>query len=158
MHFSRNPPGPNTSCIEGFADSAEWLLAAPSSARSAAVGSSSIGTYSRRTALAPRLAFTSVDSPAELDARFARNPPSPSSIETARPVTITHPFAWFRQRPARGARGCWTIVPLLIGGHLRVEHVSRFSAVLPLARCVTFGPWDCERFPCQGGRAQIILA
>src|SRR6266705_2347598 len=83
MHFSRNPPGPNTSCIEGFADSL-----------AAAVGSSSKGTYPRSAVFAARLTFAPTESTAELDARLARNPPLLSPDASDRPVTITYPFPY----------------------------------------------------------------
>src|SRR6266478_2802265 len=98
MHFSRNPPGPNTSCIEGFVDS----MAAPSGALPAAVGSSSIGTCPRSAVIAARWTFAPTESAAELDARFARNPPLLSPIETERAVTITHPSLPLGQRPPLG--------------------------------------------------------
>src|ERR1700730_13186941 len=98
MHFSRNPPGPNTSRIEGFADT---LAAA-----SAAVGSSSKGTYPWSAAFAARLTFAPTESAAELDARFTRNPPLLSPIETERAVTITYPSLPLGQRPPFGG---WTL-------------------------------------------------
>src|SRR2546430_7197284 len=76
MHFSRNPPGPNTSCIEGFADSLAGASAVHCGRLPATVGSSSIGTYSRSAVLAARWTFAPEESPAGLDTRFARNPPS----------------------------------------------------------------------------------
>src|SRR5713101_983882 len=109
MHLSRNPPGPNTSGIEGFAGSS----ATASGALPAAVGSSSIGTYSRGPVFAARFTFVPVESPAELDARLARNPPLLSPNETARPVTIAYPFSSLLQRPTRRRRD---IVSLLIHG------------------------------------------
>src|SRR5712692_4118482 len=109
MHFSRNPPGPNTSGIEGFAgSSAKAFGALP-----AAVGSSSIGTYSPGAVFAARFTFVPVESPAELDARLARNPPLLSPSETERPVTIAYPFFPLRQRAARGRLAT---VSLLIHG------------------------------------------
>src|SRR6266852_6358094 len=104
MHFSRNPPGPNTSGIEVFAGSS----AAASGALPAAVGSSSIGIYSRATVFAARFTFVPVKSPVELDARLARNPPSLSPNETERPVTIAYPFLLLRQRCARARLGIVT--------------------------------------------------
>src|SRR4029077_70640 len=99
VHFSRNPPGPNTSCIEGFADSVAFPFAVPSGVLWAAVGSSSIGTYSRWAAFATRLTFVPVVSSAELDVRFARFPPSPSlSWGSESLVTITYPFAALRRQ------------------------------------------------------------
>src|SRR5882762_6647868 len=103
MHFSRNPPGPNTSCIiEGFADSL-----------AAAVGSSSMGTYPWSAVFAARLTFVPTESTAELDARFARNPPLLSPDASDRPVTITYPLPSLRQRPT-----LWRLdlVSLLIQG------------------------------------------
>src|SRR5712692_9808493 len=97
MHFSRNPPGPNTSGMEGFAGSS----AAASGALPAAVGSSSKGTYSRGAVFAARFTFVPGESPAELDARLARNPPLLSPNEPQRPVTITYPFPSLLQWPAR---------------------------------------------------------
>src|SRR5467141_2194549 len=102
MHFSRNPPGPNTSCIEGFADSLAAASAAPSGALPAAVGSSSIGTCPRSAVIAARLTFAPTESAAELDARFARNPPLLSPIGTERAVTITYPSLPLGQRPPLG--------------------------------------------------------
>src|ERR1700686_2296814 len=99
MHFSRNPPGPNTSRIEGFADSLAAASAGPSGAVPAAMGSSSKGTYPWSAAFAARLTFAPTESAAELDARFARNTPLLSPIETERPVTITYPLPSLRQRP-----------------------------------------------------------
>src|SRR5260370_37077242 len=107
MHFSRNPPGLNTSCIEGFADSSAGAALAPSGASGglpATVGSSSMGTYSRSAAFAARFAFAPGESPAELDARFARNPPLLSPHESERPVTITYPLPSLCQRPGRKLR------------------------------------------------------
>src|SRR6267143_5527854 len=106
MHFSRNPPGPNTSFIEGFADSLAAASAAPSGVLSAAVGSSSMGTYSRSADFAARFTFAPRVSPAELDARFARNPPLLSPNELERPVTITYPLPSFRHGPPAGR---WTL-------------------------------------------------
>src|SRR6266852_7372012 len=130
MHFSRNPPGPNTSCIEGFADSLDGLSAAPSAALPPAVGSSSRRTYSPRTVFAARLTFDSGGSPAALDARFARNPPLFSPYETERPATITHPFPW-PPSPAcsQATRPCIS----LVSRHLRVEHASCFCGVILLS-------------------------
>src|SRR6267154_541068 len=101
MHFSRNPPGQNASCIEGFADSLSAASATPSGALPPAVGPSSKGTYPP-VVFAARLTFAPTESAAELDARFARNPPLLSPIETARPVTITYPLLPFGQRPRLG--------------------------------------------------------
>src|SRR6266849_816452 len=100
MHFSRNPPAPTTSCVEGFAESLAAPYAAPSCAPPPTVGSSSRRTYSPRTVFAARLTFDSGGSPAALDARFARNPPLLSSDASERPVTITYPFPSLCQRPA----------------------------------------------------------
>src|ERR1700674_1085059 len=113
MHFSRNPPGPNTSCIEGFADSLAAASAVASGALPAAVGSSSKGTYPRSAVFAARLTFTPTESAAELDARFARNPPLLSLIKTERSVTITYPLPSLLERPA-----LWRldVVSLLIQG------------------------------------------
>src|SRR5258708_14915713 len=91
MHFSRTPPGPNTSSIEGFADAVAGVPAAPSAAPSATVGSSSNGAYSRWAVFAARLSFAAGGSSVELDMRFARNPPSLSPGKTWRPVTIAYP-------------------------------------------------------------------
>src|SRR2546430_11023512 len=101
MHFSRNPPGPNTSCIEGFADSL-----------AAAVGSSSKGTYPPSAVFAALLTFAPTESAAELDARLARNPPFLSPIETEGPVTITYPLPSLRQRPTLVG---WTLYLLIQG-------------------------------------------
>src|SRR5437016_11110651 len=98
MHFSRNPPGPNTSCIEGLAGSRAGRSAARCGMLLATLGSSSIGTYSRSAVLAARLIFAPEESPAGLDTRFARNPHSLSPNDTERPVTITYPFAPLRHR------------------------------------------------------------
>src|SRR5260370_41717244 len=99
MHLSRNPPGPNTSCIEGFADSVAVALAAPSAALPGTAAPSSMGTYSRAATFARRLTFDSGRSPAGLDARFARNPPFLSQDATERPVTIAYPPSAFRPWP-----------------------------------------------------------
>src|SRR2546422_1013137 len=115
MHFSRNPPGPNTSCIERFADFLAAPSAAPSGALSAAVGSSSKGTYPRSAVFAARLTFAPTESTAELDARLARNPPLLSPEASDRPVTITYPFPYplLRQWPAEKPLD---LVSLLIQG------------------------------------------
>src|SRR5438552_3179070 len=91
MYFSRNPPGPNSSLIEGFADSLAGASAASSGAFRAAVGSSSIGRYSRWAVFAARFTLATGDSPAELDTRLAKNPPLLSSAEIKGPVTIAYP-------------------------------------------------------------------
>jgi hypothetical protein len=69
-----------------------------------------MGTYSRSAAFAARFAFAPGESPAELDARFARNPPLLSPHESERPVTITYPLRSLRQP----ARKLLDIVSLLI--------------------------------------------
>src|SRR5437762_3982145 len=112
MHFSRNPPGPNTSCIKDFADSLAAAAAAPSGLLPAAVGSSSKGTYPPSAVFAALLTFAPTESAAELDARLARNPPFLSPIETEGPVTITYPLPSLRQRPTLGG---WTLYLLIQG-------------------------------------------
>src|SRR5881296_2725101 len=72
MHFSRNPPGPNTSCIEGFSGPVAGPSVAPSRAIPLAPRSSSTGIYSRFSAVAEFLFLFSIESVAELDARFTR--------------------------------------------------------------------------------------
>src|SRR5712692_5662025 len=72
MHFSRNPPGPNTSRIEGFSGPFAGPSVAPSGAIPLAPASSSTGTYSRLSVVAEFLFLFSIESVAELDARFAR--------------------------------------------------------------------------------------
>src|SRR5947208_14938815 len=59
MHFSRNPPGPNTSCIEGFAGPLTGASAAPSGALPATDGSFSMVTYLRWAVFTVRLTFDS---------------------------------------------------------------------------------------------------
>src|SRR2546422_1833298 len=147
MHFSRNPPGPNPSCIEGFADSAVGLLAAPA----ATVGSSSRRTYSRWAVLAVRLSFVTGGSPAELDTCFARNPPSFPSWRTWGPVTIAYPFLLLRLRTPYAAAHCI----LLDSGHLRVEHATSFCAAARHSRRVTFGSGIVSVFLSRGERKSI---
>src|SRR5216684_2610975 len=129
MHFSRNPPGPNTSCIEGFAESSAGASRAPSRAPPVAVWSSSMGTYSRSAVFAARFTFAPVEPPAELDARLARNPPSLSPDEWERPVTITYPLpsALSAARP-QAAGHCIS----LDSGHLALEHPLSFCRDLLL--------------------------
>src|SRR5258707_13850570 len=90
MHFSRNPPGPKTSRMEGFFNSAVVASAEPSGADPAAVGPSSRGTYSRSTAFAVRFAFAGAESPGDLFVRLPRDPPSPARAATKRPRTGTY--------------------------------------------------------------------
>ena len=150
MHFSRNPPGPNTSCIEGFADSVAGVLAAPPAAPSATVGSSSRGTHSCWAAFDDRFNFATGASPAELDTRFARNPPSLSPGKTWRPVTIAYPSASLLLAPPRHRA---RLLSLLISGRLRVEHATSLCRAVLHYRCVTFQQWDCERFLFRGANA-----
>src|SRR5438045_223028 len=63
MHFSRNPPGPNTSCIKGSVDSFAVLSAAPCRATPTPVGSSSNCTYSRSAVFAARLTLAACSGP-----------------------------------------------------------------------------------------------
>src|SRR5229473_7914084 len=144
MHFSRNPPGPNTSCIEGFADSVAGVSAALSATPSVTVGSSSRGTYSCWAAFDARFRFATGASPAELDTRFTRNPPSLSPRKTWRPVTIAYPSASLLLRLLCSKRD---LLSLLISGRLRVEHATSLCRAVLHYRCVTFQLWDCERFP-----------
>src|SRR5229473_563189 len=153
MHFSRNPPGPNTSCIDGFADSVAAPWAEPSGATPATAGSSSTRKRSPRTVFAARLTFDSGGSPAALDARFARNPPLFSPYETERPATITHPFPW-PPSPAcsQATRRCIS----LVSRHLRVVHASCFCGVILLSPCATVSSGDRERFPFREGERRPI--
>src|SRR6266513_2357436 len=153
MHFSRNPSGPNTSCIKDFADSLAAAAAAPSGLLPAAVGSSSKGTCPPSAVFAALLTFAPTESAAELDARFARNPPFLSPIETEGPVTITYPLPSLRQRPTLGG---WTLY-LLIQGVSRTEQITSFYSALPLSDCVTLGNGDFERFPFQGASANQLV-
>ncbi len=150
MHFSRNPPGPNTSCIEGFADSVAGVLAALFSAPAVTVGSSSRGTYSCWAAFDARLSFATGASPAELDMRFARNPPSLSPRKTWRPVTIAYPSV---SLPSAGRRHQARHSNSPDSRHLRVEHATSLCPAVLHYRCVTFQQWDCERFPFRGANA-----
>src|SRR6266446_1193058 len=72
MHFSRNPPGPNTSRIEGLSGPVAGPSVAPSRAIPLAPRSSPTGIYSRFSAVAEFLFLFSIESVAELDARFTR--------------------------------------------------------------------------------------
>src|SRR5216683_2230230 len=151
MHFSRNPPGPNTSCIEGFADSGAGVLAAPPATPSATVGSSSRGTYSCWAVFDARLSFATRESPAELDTRFARNPPSLSPRKTWRPVTIAYPSASLLSAPRRHRA---RLLSLLISGRLKVEHATSLCRAVLHYRCVTFSSGIVSVF-LSGGRTQI---
>src|SRR6266851_2341105 len=151
MHFSRNPPGPNTSCIEGFADSVAGVLAAPPATTSATVGSSSRGTYSCWAVFDARLSFATRESPAELDTRFARNPPSLSPRKTWRPVTIAYPSASLLLAPRRHRA---RLLSLLISGRLKVEHATSLCRAVLHYRCVTFSSGIVSVF-LSGGRTQI---
>jgi len=153
MHFSRNPPGPNTSCIEGFADSAVDASAAPSGGLPPTLGSSSGATVPRWVVLAALLTLASAESPVELDARFARNPPLLSPIESGRPATIAHPVAP-PAAPQRALGHCISLDSV----HLAVEHPGCFCVPFPLSRRVTFGSGGCERSPFQEGQTQTNLS
>src|SRR5260370_5216321 len=139
MHFQRNPPGPNTSRIEGFA-------AAPS----ATVGSSSNGTYSRGAVFAARLSFAAGGSSVELDMRFARNPPLLSPGKTWRPVTIAYPSV---SLPSARRRHQARYSNSLDSGHLRVEHATSLCRAVLHYRCVTFGSALVSAFHFRGANA-----
>jgi hypothetical protein len=154
MHFSRNPPGPNTSCIEGFADSVAGVSAALSATPSVTVGSSSKGTYSCWAAFDARLSFATRGSPAELDTRFARNPPSLSPRKTWRPVTIAYPLASLLLAPCRRqARPSISFD----SGRLRVEHATSLCRAVLHYRCVTFSIGIVSVFLFQGGKRKSIV-
>src|SRR6266853_6287312 len=150
MHFSRNPPGPNTSCIEGFDNSVAGTSVAPSVRLLAIVGSSRRGTYSHWAVFDARLTFVTGGSPAELNTRFARNPPSLSPGKPWRPVTIAYPSASLLLAPPRHRA---RLLSLLISGRLRVEHATSLCRAVLHYRCVTFQQWDCERFLFRGANA-----
>src|SRR6267154_6393815 len=123
MHFSRNPPGPNTSCIEGFADSLPGT-----------VGSSSMGTYSRRAGLAARPTFVPGASPAELDTRLARKPPLLSPVQIKRAVTIAYPSRVLAAS-SRSHETPWRISSFET---FSTRTPCRFLQCLPLASAVKF--------------------
>src|SRR5438309_3260590 len=135
MHFSRNPPGPNTSLIEGFADSLASASAASSGAFPAAVGSSSIGRYSRWAVFAARFTLATGDSPAELDMRLARNPPLFSPAEIKSPVTIAYPSSVLAASSRRHETP-WR--NSLLTSHLALERAKRFLQCIPLLANVEF--------------------
>ena len=154
MHFSRNPPGPNTSCIEGFADSVAGVLAAPSAAPSVTVGSSLRGTYSCSAAFDARFGLATGGSPAELDTRFARNPPSLSPRKTWRPVTIAYPSGSLLVAPCRHqARPSISFH----SERLRVEHATSLCRAVLHYRCVTFSSGIVSVFPFQGGERKSMV-
>src|SRR5690242_3239646 len=92
MHFSRNPPGPKTSCMEAFAVSAPRsptpmdVLNPPSRSRE----SPSTGTNLRSTVFIACLAFPAVVSLLELLFFLARSSPCPAEGD-AGAATIAYP-------------------------------------------------------------------
>src|SRR6266576_2002837 len=153
MHFSRNPPGPNTSCIKGSVDSFAVLSAAPCRATPTPVGSSSNCTYSRSAVFAARFTFAPGESPAGLNARFARNPP----LLPGRTGETSYDNISVRSAPsaARLERGGDRIS--LDSGRLRVEHSACLSCTLALFRRVTFASGDFPvRFPFQGWQRRLF--
>jgi hypothetical protein len=145
MHFSRNPSGPKTSRMEGLGG---LSAAGPSDASSGpvplAVGSSSIGTYSRSISFAARR-MPAPEAVPELAARFAKNPPSLLPDSTTRLVTITYPLARFLTDP----RLPIVCIPHVLQ-HLALEHPA---SVLPQPSFLTMRYiqcWDFKRFSCPG--------
>src|SRR5215472_19266631 len=97
MHFSRNPPGPNTSRIEAFALAAPFSAATPgvSNFSSGRGRSSSTGTYLRSTVFADCRASPAVVSLLALPAFLTRSSPSrcatsPQSCYDSIPAALPH--------------------------------------------------------------------
>src|SRR5256885_13100096 len=126
MHFSRNPPGPNTSCIKDSVDSFAVLSEERCRATPTPVGPSSNCPSSRSAVFAARFAFAPGESPAGLNARFARNPPLLPG-RTGETSYDNIPFGSDSCPPAERWDG-----RLLDSGHLRIEHPACVCPALAL--------------------------